>query len=376
LLSRRIALLTALVAALALSLAASTASASRSLIKGIYDEANTLYGDPPKTFPILRQLNAGAIRVNMYWGGRFGIANTKPTTPTDPADPAYEWGIYDRTVQYAAEHRIKVVFSIVGTPRWANGGRAPRYAPTNALNLQQFATAAARRYSGSFVRAEDGLRLPPVRHWLAWNEPNNPVFLWPQWQGRRQVSGRNYAKICNAVVRGIRAARLQAEKIACGVTAPRGNNNPTSSRVSTSPLAFMRSMKAGGAAGFDAYAHHPYYGKRAETPSTRPPNGNAVTLGNIGVLDKEMRRLWGNKRIWITEYAYQTKPDRLFAVTYAQQATYMRQAWAIAKRHPRIDMFLWFMLKDDTNIPIGWQSGVMTARWAKKPSFNVFRALK
>ena len=59
----------------------------------------------------------------------------------------------------------------------------------------------------------------------------------------------------------------------------------------------------------------------------------------------------------------------------AQQATYMRQAWTKAKRHPRIDMFTWFLLKDDTSLS-GWQSGLMTPRWAKKPSYNAFKALR
>jgi hypothetical protein len=54
----------------------------------------------------------------------------------------------------------------------------------------------------------------------------------------------------------------------------------------------------------------------------------------------------------------------------------MRQAWTKAKKHPRIDMFTWFMLKDDTNIPVGWQSGLMTSRWLKKPSYATFKALR
>jgi hypothetical protein len=81
-------------------------------------------------------------------------------------------------------------------------------------------------------------------------------------------------------------------------------------------------------------------------------------------------------RMWITEYGYQTTPDRAFGVSLAKQASYMRQAWTKAKRHPRIDMFTWFMLKDDTNIPVGWQSGLYTSRWAKKPAYATFKALR
>ena len=61
-----------------------------------------------------------------------------------------------------------------------------------------------------------------------------------------------------------------------------------------------------------------------------------------------MTRLYGNKRIWITEYGYQTNPpDRIFGVSFANQARYLTQAYGIAKRNPRIDMFLWFLLRDE-----------------------------
>jgi Glycosyl hydrolase catalytic core len=375
LLSRIVVLL-----AVAASVAASTASASGAIKKGIFDEANTLYGDPPKTFPILEELGTKYVRMNLHWGGRFGVSGVDPTVrPTDPNDGQYDWGIYDRAVQYAAENGIQVVFSIVDSPPWANGRRLPRYAPTTTLyinHLRDFAYAAALRYSGTYRRPSDGIVLPPVRYWLAWNEPNNPIWLQPQVRSGRFVSPQIYARVCNAIVTGIKSTFLRGERVACGVTAPRGNNSPRAARPSVSPLAFLRGMKRYGAKGFDAYAHHPYYGKRTETPATKPPARTAVTLGNIGDLDKELRRLYGAKRIWITEYGYQTRPERLYGVTNAQQAMYMRQAWTIAKRHPRIDMFLWFMLKDDTNIPVGWQSGLMTAGWAPKPSFNVFRSLR
>jgi hypothetical protein len=131
---------------------------------------------------------------------------------------------------------------------------------------------------------------------------------------------------------------------------------------------------------FDAWAHHPYYGMPSETPTTKPVTAKgapatAVTLANIGDLIKEVTRLYGNKRIWITEYGYQTNPpDKLFGVTKAKQAQYLTQAFAIARKNPRIDMMLWFLLKDEPNLA-GWQSGLLTASGAKKPAFAAFQRL-
>jgi hypothetical protein len=98
-------------------------------------------------------------------------------------------------------------------------------------------------------------------------------------------------------------------------------------------------------------------------------------MANIGTLVSEVTRLWGPRRIWITEYGYQTNPpDPAFGVSYARQATYMRQAFAMARKNPRIDMMLWFLLRDEPRLG-GWQSGLLTRTGKKKPSFNVFRAL-
>jgi hypothetical protein len=147
------------------------------------------------------------------------------------------------------------------------------------------------------------------------------------------------------------------------------------------PLAFLRAMKTAGAKGFDAYAHHPYYGRRSETPVTPPPTPprgqppTAVTLGNFQVLTTELRKLYGKKRIWVTEYGYQTNPpDKLFGVSYAQQAAYMEQAFQKLKANPLVDMFIWFLIRDEVRAD-GWQSGVFTRSWQRKPSREIFENL-
>jgi hypothetical protein len=352
---------------------------------GIYDEAQTLYGPVDQTFALMKQLHVQEVRLNLYWGGRYGVAKTRPARATDPADPAYDWDLYDRTVFLAAASGVHVIFSIYGTPAWANGGGAANAAPLRpGTDLRNFAYAAAKRYSGSY-RAGDGRAIPAVRDWLAWNEPNNPIFLAPQYRktggGWVIQSAVDYAKICNAVYSGVHGTFLAAERVGCGVTAPRGNNDPSSSRPSVSPLAFIRAAKRAGLKTFDAWAHHPYYAGPSDQPTTKPVSAKglpatAVTLGNIGDLIREVTRLYGNKRIWITEYGYQTNPpDALFGVTYAKQAAYLTQAFAIARKNPRIDMMLWFLLRDEPTLS-GWQSGLITNGGAKKPSFAAFQHLR
>ena len=376
------AALAALAFGVALALAP-TAAASPSMRVGIFDDGVVLYGEPDASFGQLAKTGTQLLRVNLWWAGPgIRVATSRPRRPGDPNDPAYNWDTYDRTVRFAVVNGIQPIFSILGTPPWANAAKGWNVAPTNARDLRLFASAAQKRYSGSFVNA-DGITLPRLSLWIAWNEPNNPVFLKPQYRrvaGSWTIqSGRDYAKICNAIVQGVKLVQ-RSSKVACGATSPRGNNNPNSSRPSVSPLPFLRAMKAGGAKGFDAYAHHPYYQSPVETPSTKPGQGprgqapTAVTLGNIDVLIKEIDRLYGRRvRVWITEYGYQTKPpDPILGVSYAKQAAYLTQAVAIARRNPRIDMFLWFLLRDEVRLG-GWQSGLTTATGKRKPSFNAFR---
>jgi hypothetical protein len=361
-------------------LATTAAQASRYMRVGIYDEAQTLYGPVPRTFALFKELHVQEVRLNLYWGGTYGVAHSRPLNATNPDDPAYDWTLYDRTVNYAAQDGVHVLFSIYGTPGWANGGKGMNVAPIRAIDLRNFALAAARRYGGTWL-GTDGRVLPAVKEWLAWNEPNNPLFLTPQYKktatGWTIQSAADYARICNAVYGGVHASLFANERVACGGTAPRGNNNPSSARASVSPLAFLRAVKKAGLTTFDAWAHHPYYAGPSDKPTTKPVTtkgapATAVTLGNIGDLIKLVTQLYGNKRIWITEYGYQTNPpDPIFGVSYAKQALYLKQAFAIARKNPRIDMMLWFLLKDEPNLG-GWQSGLITYAGKKKPSFNAF----
>src|SRR3954454_3824299 len=253
---RRIALALAALAA-ALAAAAGGAQASPRLQLGVVEHAMAYYEDPAKFYPLLGRLHPQLLRVNLNWGGPLGVARRRPVDGADPLDRAYDWSLYDRIVLNAHAVGVDVIFSVFGTPAWANGGHPTNHAPTNAARLEEFAYAAATRYSGAF-RRRDGVLLPAVTQWIAWNEPNLRLGLIPQWVrvgGRWTIrSAVDYARICNAIADGVHETLISAERVACGVTAPRGNNNPHGLKPSVSPLAFMRAMAAAGAAGFRAAA--------------------------------------------------------------------------------------------------------------------------
>jgi hypothetical protein len=398
--SKRIALVAAaLVAVAGLAVSAATASPKKAaraqsshLLVGINDEAFTLYGDPTTAFATLKALKAQVIRVNLYWGGnKWAVAKSRPSDPTDPGDPAYDWTIYDRLVRYAVQYNVKVVFSILFTPSWANGGKARTVPPTNYNDLVNFSYAAAERYSGLWTAPQwqqdpsnptTKLPLPKVNMWTAWNEPNNPAFLTPQYKrvGKtwRVESGYNYAKICNAVMAGVHSpylGPLPDEHVACGVTDPKGNDAPATTRASVDPLTFLSAAHKYGMKAPDVYAHNPYPDiGAAESPSYVPTGKTRrrVQIGNINNLLKLISQYYGPKHLWITEFAYQTNPpNKHFGVSYAKQAQYLTQSYAIARANPRIDMMLWFLVRDDPT-KNGWKSGLATPTGKKKPAWAAF----
>ena len=58
-----------------------------------------------------------------------------------------------------------------------------------------------------------------------------------------------------------------------------------------------------------------------------------------------------------------------------KQATYLSQAYGIARANPRIDMMIWFLVRDEARIGNGWQSGLYTATGRRKPSWQAFRRM-
>jgi hypothetical protein len=372
-----IALIAIVLSVLAASAQPEPAAASRHhVLVGMYDPSQSFLA-PDRSFAAFKNLRVQVLRMDLLWGQVVAVA--RPVHPADPNDPAYNWGPYDSFVQNAVKNKIQVLFTIYGTPRWA-GAVKPNRKPKRMIYLRQFAHAAATRYSGSF-KLPDGTVLPAVRKWMAWNEPNNPVFLRPQWAriGRRNVpvAAKTYAAICTNVWAGVHSTHLRKEVVACGGTDPRGNNRARSSRPSIAPLTFLSALKRYGLRRnhFDVYAHHPYYSNPREAPTTMPKAKTVVTLANIDVLIKQLTRLYGHKRLWITEYGYQTRPpDRHFGVSWAKQARYLKQAFAMARRNPRIALMTWFLLRDEKRLA-GWQSGLETYGGKKKPAYYAFRRL-
>jgi hypothetical protein len=124
---------------------------------------------------------------------------------------------------------------------------------------------------------------------------------------------------------------------------------------------------------FDAWAHHPY----PTSPSMKPtqlvhwPN---VSLKSLPRFEASLDKWFGRKKtpVWITEYGHETKPDKR-GISFTKQRAYLAQAFSIARKDARVQMFIWFILEDRTSVK--WESGLLTASGSKKPAFATFASL-
>ena len=325
--------------------------------------------DRAAVFDQAQQADASIVRTTVYWSR---IAPLKPAQAANPFDASYRFDDLDEFVRNAQLRGIEVMLTIWGTPSWANGGRGENRAPTRMQDLQSFAQALSARYSGRYPG------FPFVHFFTIWNEPNLGQFLSPTFNSNgKPVSPFIYANIYRAAYAGVKAGNPRA-LVGAGETSPRGRDRPSPSpgklQDSLSPGTFARLLaQSRPRIKFDAWAHHPYSTLGA-SPNQRYRFPN-VNLSTLSTFEQKLDQWFGRKNvpIWITEYGFETRPGEPKGISVAQQASYMRTAVRHAESDPRIDVFIWFILRDDPTST--WQSGLLNESGQRKPAFAVFTSL-
>jgi len=95
-------------------------------------------------------------------------------------------------------------------------------------------------------------------------------------------------------------------------------------------------------------------------------------MATLDRLLREVKRAWGGKRIWLTEYGYQTNPpDRALGVSRALQAHYHAEASQRVHATARVDMLIHYLYKDEPSAA-RWQSGLVSAGGSAKPALRAF----
>ncbi len=335
-----------LLAAVVACVAAGSGHAAKGVQYGIQDDAWLEYGPGTlqQRLATFKRLGVQIVRFTLRWNE---VATRRPANPSSPRDPAYDWRLPDRVLRGLRRHGLTPVLTLLGTPSWANGGRPPNFAPPRRRDFRAFAHAAATRYRW-------------VRYWLIWNEPNKPLWLKP-------TKAAIYVHhLLNPGYEAIHAV-LPHARVGGGATGPRGGLG------GVAPVTWVRGM-AFAHAKLDAYAHHPYPSSPAETPSSggcsKCPSITMATIRKLLVL---VRRSFGRKPVWLTEYGYQTNPpDTFLGVPLRRQATLLSVAAMRAWRLPRVTMLIQYLYRDEAVLS-RFQTGLVFADNRPKPSLTAFR---
>jgi len=382
------------------------------------DDALVLHRPASQVLATTRQIRAlggNRLRVTAGWSTLAPSPRSRKRPRFDASDPeAYPqdgWLKLDRAVKAARAAGLEVQIDIAfWAPRWAVRKKVAekerqRWDPL-ASEYARFAEAVARRYAGDFpdpIHVAE--KLPPVRMYTTWNEPNHATFLLPQWKsaGAQLVpaSPHIYRKLHNAGYDAIKHVSRDNDVLIGGLAAI--GSAEAGERRHMPPLLFLRELACVDAdlrplqrpacKGFqplqaDGFSHHPY--SFGGPPHAVNPDPASAQLGDIERLTKlldelERRgRIAGDLPLYLTEYGYETNPpDFGDGVSLEDQARYLGHASYLAWRDPNVRMFSQFLLRDiEPNPRYGprdprrfhdYQSGLLFDDGREKPAVQAFK---
>jgi len=403
-------------------------AAARILHTVLQDDALSLFA--PQALPWfleeLRWLGVDELRVSAEWKLEAPAAGAShPPRGFHGDQPSSYTGagmqLLDRAVRAAAASGLQVIIDpAFSAPRWATTPAAPLAASGTGwfnTNIDVHAAAAweqmlARRYSGKYTPPGAASPLPRAVTFTLWNEPNNPLFLSPQWAGYTPTSADWYRSLVQLAYPAIKRVAPYAT-ILIGNTSDSGAEDGVGAN-GVAPLAFIRRLACvntqlqpvhdGACANFqtvpaDGYAQHPYERTAPPwDPSSRSTQSDWAQMGDLprlqALLDQlvKLRRLApGARNLWLTEQGYETNAeltDRPWSE--AAQGPLDAAAEYLAWRDPDVHSFSQFLLRDtltretlalrarigDPHASIlgTWTTGLVRAGLQPKPALSMFRS--
>jgi hypothetical protein len=361
----------------------SSASAARSLTTGIDDGLYRADNADARARAFARTVESRSrlVRIDVIWRE---IATGQPANPGDPGDPAYNFASIDRAVQAANANGLDVMLTVLSAPDYAEGpnrGDAqPGVFKPNPAAFADFGRALATRYSGAYAG------LPRVRYYEAWNEPNLPIFLYPQWDGKRAAGPAHYRAMLNAFYAAVKDVH-RTNLVIAGAMAPYGApRNDPSQRMR--PVTFLRALlcikpnlkraHCPHKAAFDIFSHHPIdtsggpkTSARSHLDAATPDLHRLVDV--LRAAEREHTIRGGKRRhpVWATELWWESDPPKQGAPSLEQQARYLQQGlYLLWKQGAKVVINLFVL---DPRSVHGAKSGLLFADGSPKPSFTAWR---
>jgi hypothetical protein len=321
--------------------------------------------------------------------GNVGLTQNRASLNWDPAAPDVIPG-HDEIAAWlplAQASGVRVVFSLSskGNRDLSVSTAAPQFAAWVANVAQAF---------------------PQVKNFVIGNEPNQPYFWQPQFDGAgHPVAAAAYESLLAASYDALKAVDPTINVIGVGLS-PRGNDNPNArNNISRSPVRFLHDLgvayRASGRTKplMDEFAYHPYPAKNTDAPDVGYPWPNA----GLPNLDRLKQALWdafngtaqptapetGRQtfgpplRLELDELGWQAAVEPSLANLYfgaenmptvdeAGQAQYYADSIRLAECDPAVMSLNFFLLVDEPDLT-KWQSGLERIDGSHRPSYDMVK---
>jgi hypothetical protein len=323
----------------------------------------------PTAFAEVKATGSHYLRITVPWQDVAPSEEPNSWQPQDPGDSHYNWAFLDQEVKETVAEGLIPLMLVEGAPRWAQRCKAPAHlqyvevCDPDPTALADFATAAAKRYDGSF----DGL--PRVRYWQGLNEPNLSLFFYPQFSSSgKPLAASLYRTLINSFYTAVKSVDPKDVVIAGGL-------GPIEAKGYTvGPLKFTRELlcMSGGAkpkptkgcAGgvhFDVFDIHPY----TTGGPTHRGGPNDVELGDMKRLQTLLKaadnagHLKGSKKkteIWVAEFSWDSKPPDPKGLPMKIETRWIAEALHVSWL-AGVSNFFWYSLRDE---PLGGKPPALT----------------
>jgi hypothetical protein len=313
-------------------------------------------------FPTYRALGVKIYEDSLDWD--LIAAVRRPQHPTDPNATAYAWPAeITQAVAEAKRYHMQVALQIVGTPPWANGGKAWNWAPLNPQDYANFAIAAARRY-------------PSVHLWMIWGEPSRSANFEPltpakplaALDAQQQVAPHNYARILDAAYGALKSVSRSNVVI--------GGMTYTSGDISTVQWIENLRLPDGKPPRLDMYGQNPF-SFRAPSLSNPPSPDQQIDFSDLGRLTTLVDHYLGrpgnpDPKLFLSEWTIPTMVDQEFDyyVDPSVQAQWITDGLALAQSLGSVYAVGWIHLYDDPPVSYG---GLIQTDGTKKPGYFAWR---
>jgi hypothetical protein len=287
-----------------------------------------------------KELGTKRIRVNVLWSR---VLTSDASHKTAPANgPVYDFSRIDELQAAAAKQSIKLQLTVSGpAPAWATADKKVGGYKPDAAKYAAFVRTVAAHFKGR------------VDRYAIWNEPNLSAWLAPS-----STSPKQYRSLYKAAYSAVKTVDPHA-KVLFGELAPNRDGR------TIAPLKFIKAAAPKGAKlKSDGLALHPY--QLTSSPKQLAGGPDDVPISQLPRLTKALDQLARQKALatpkgkgldlYLTEFGYLSAGNR--GLAQSVRASWLRDAYDIARRNPRVKQMLQYQLVDPPAAEL-WHSAII-----------------